>query len=160
MMEFYKTINKAFDMTKDVISEAKGKIVFGAYGRSVNINTSSILTTLIQDTGRFVENYASDLFITWKSVEALLESDTTKPGRYIISFGMYDCGVDSNNFVIRKLEGSDHGSGFINAHRAGYRRVLAVSIELDEDNYITMQLKNITSAFLHMDEADKRLLAG
>lgn len=40
---------------------------------SFNINTSSILTRLIQEAGRWCERFASDLFVSWRSIEQKLK---------------------------------------------------------------------------------------
>lgn len=58
------------------------------------INYSSILTKLIQETGRFCENYASDLFIQWKyRIDDRLENGTIIDGTEV--FAIRENSVDN-----------------------------------------------------------------
>lgn len=51
------------------------------------INTSSILTRLIQEAGRWCEYYASDLFIQWKyNIEDKLDNGTLENGTEVFAF--------------------------------------------------------------------------
>ena len=51
------------------------------------INTSSILTRLIQEAGRWCEYYASDLFIQWKyNIEDKLDNGTLESGTEVFAF--------------------------------------------------------------------------
>jgi hypothetical protein len=58
-----------------------------------DINTSSILTKLIQETGRLVEHYASDLFVDWGIFERELKDGTVEDGDRFV-FALRDMGVD------------------------------------------------------------------
>ena len=68
----------------------------GAYNVSEHrfcINTSSILTRLIQEAGRWCEFYASDLFILWKhNVDQKLDNGTMENTRLVFAFR--ESGVD------------------------------------------------------------------
>lgn len=66
-----------------------------------SINYSSILTFLIQVAGRICKHYASDLFITWNSLEEKLKDVEYSGGK--ILFGFREMGVDSNTFVLSRL---------------------------------------------------------
>ena len=56
------------------------------------INTSSILTRLIQEAGRWCEHYASDLFVQWKyEIEQKLDNGTLETDTFV--FAMYNSGV-------------------------------------------------------------------
>ena len=56
------------------------------------INTSSILTRLIQEAGRWCEYYASDLFVQWKyEIESKLDNGTLETDTFV--FAMCDSGV-------------------------------------------------------------------
>lgn len=56
------------------------------------INTSSILTQLIQEAGRWCEHYASDLFVHWKYlIEQKLDNGTLETDTFV--FAMYGSGV-------------------------------------------------------------------
>lgn len=66
-------------------------------GGTVSINLSSILTSLIQNTGRMVENYASDLFILWNTVEKAVQEKKNR----IFVFALRQDGVDSTDEYVR-----------------------------------------------------------
>ena len=57
------------------------------------INTSSILTRLIQEAGRWCESYASDLFVQWKyRIDQKLDNGTLYTDTFVFAFR--DSGVD------------------------------------------------------------------
>ncbi len=66
-----------------------------------SINYSDILTFLIHVAGKNCRRYANDLFITWSSLEEELKDVEYRGGK--ILFGFRECGVDSNTFVLAKL---------------------------------------------------------
>lgn len=67
----------------------------GAYNMHLGkweINTSSILTRLIQEAGRWCVHYASDLFVQWKyEIESKLDNGTLESDTFV--FAMYRSGV-------------------------------------------------------------------
>lgn len=69
-------------------------------------NYSSILTKLIQDTGRFCLRYASDLFILWDTAITFLGQLAVwnrGPYRFGFVFGIRECGVDDAGTVASNL---------------------------------------------------------
>lgn len=64
-------------------------------GRRYDINTSSILTRLIQEAGRVCKYYASDLFYEWREVEKSLEK--LGDGEEEFVFGFHTNGVHDKN---------------------------------------------------------------
>ena len=61
------------------------------------INTSSILTRLIQEAGRWCESYASDLFVQWKyKIDQKLDDGTLYTNTFVFAFR--DSGVDSEEW--------------------------------------------------------------
>lgn len=66
-----------------------------------SINYSDILTFLIQVAGKICKYYANDLFITWSSLEEKLKDVEYTGGK--ILFGFRESGVDSNAFVLSRL---------------------------------------------------------
>ncbi len=157
---FYKTINAAFNAAKAPVAEASALVHAPCGITDRNINWSDILTVLIQDAGRFAERHASDLFIGWKTVEQfLLSADPKELDRtYVFAFGIYESGVDHNEFLMEKLKGTKQAPyGYISAPRAGYRRVLALGIRFEgDDGLVTlrMELKNITNEFIRLADED------
>ena len=82
------------------------------------ITYSSILTRLIQESGRWCEHYASDLFILWKyNVEQKLDNGTLETGTLV--FAMYDSGVHKNDYYNERKNGN-------------YRAVWFLDIETNE----------------------------
>ena len=61
------------------------------------INTSSILTRLIQEAGRWCEHYASDLFVQWKyEIDQKLDNGTLYTNTFVFAFR--DSGVDNEEW--------------------------------------------------------------
>ena len=109
------------------------EVVFGRHNSYWEINTSSILTKLIQEAGRWCESCASDLFIRWGVIQKGLENATVEPGKYVFAFR--ESGVDGN--CEYKNYSDAHGSyGSCDYYRA----VWILDISISEDT-ITMQLK-------------------
>lgn len=103
-------------------------------GRVAEINTSSILTKLIQSAGRFCESYASDLFISWQTVLRDIERDELQE-TYL--FGMREAGVDHAGFILSRFN-----SDAIVAHYE-YRQIWRLYTNVDENGWITMGLYEI-----------------
>lgn len=70
-----------------------------------NINYSDILTFLIQKAGIICKHYASDLFITWNSLENEMKQDGYAGGKYL--FGFRESGVDHDVCILTRL--NNHG---------------------------------------------------
>ncbi len=68
-----------------------------------NINYSDILTFLIQKAGTICKYHASDLFISWSSLENKMKQDGEEyaGGKYL--FGFRESGVDHDNYVLSRL---------------------------------------------------------
>jgi len=66
-----------------------------------NINESSILTELIQQTGRYAERYASDLFIDWSNVDKFIKDGTQENHTWF--FGIREDGVDHESFITCRM---------------------------------------------------------
>jgi hypothetical protein len=60
------------------------------------INYSSILTKLIQEAGRWCDDYASDLFIRWEGIKEKLDDGSMSSESYV--FGFRESGVDGNSW--------------------------------------------------------------
>ena len=68
-----------------------------------NINYSDILTFLIQKAGTICKHYASDLFISWSSIENKMKKEGSEyaGGKYL--FGFRESGVDHDTYVLSRL---------------------------------------------------------
>ena len=100
------------------------------------LNYSDILTRLIQDAGRYCDNYASDLFVIWKyCVEEKLLSANLES--FTVIFGFYETGVEhecsyepDRSPVTKQIK----------ENRYYYRKVETLKVTIDGDN-ITMELE-------------------
>ena len=76
----------------------------------IDINYSSILTVLIQQTGRLCDAYASDLFIQWNAMfdritdSEVLSKATSEGYTESFLFGIRDTGVDHTEWVLGNLK--------------------------------------------------------
>ena len=148
------TIRYAFDKHENIIC-----IEHGDLG---SINISDILTRIIQDTGRFVERWASDCLITIDHINSLakttykLEQEIDE----IYCLGLRRDGVDHNSYIMNTLMKNQRGylDCFTSAEPY-YRRVLAVRVHvwLDEEFHsvrVECTLKDLTSSFSRINKAD------
>lgn len=115
-----------------------------------NINTSEIATILIQNTGRFVERYASDFLYNWSNVCAQIEKiacclksdEAFEPIFEVIPFGLRENGVDHANYIESIILNNYMKSGYLDYY---YRKIFAVAVSCDENRKIHIVLKNIGS---------------
>ena len=109
-----------------------------AQGRNFDINYSSILTKLIQECGRLCEAWASDLFITWNSIEQKLKEKTMETSVYL--FGIRENGVDHNDFILMRYNNHSYSG------RYEYRKIYRLNIIVDGE-LIRMELYEIDRPF-------------
>lgn len=115
------------------------------------INFSNIFTTLIQETGRFTERYASDLLISIESFKRdltqILYSKPTVPVTCNEYFGIRQNGVDGETFLnIRLTEAAEHHNYF--QFQNTYRRIYAIHVNIvpDTNSYdISVHFLNLTN---------------
>lgn len=100
-----------------------------------DINYSSILSKLINETGRFVERYASDLFISWESIKKSLANPDYTGGKYL--FGLREDGVDGNSFVVSRL---NNYKTYAEKLSGIYRKLYMLEIKINENGDISMEL--------------------
>lgn len=114
-----------------IVAKATGRWCRAWGGKECfDINTSSILTKLIQEAGRWCEFYASDLFISWSSLMEHLNDGNYEGGTYL--FGFRSHGVDHLEWVLYRLtEGSE-----------SYRSIWRLDVEVSDDE-VTMKLGRV-----------------
>ena len=124
----------------EIFDKSERNFQFVAGGRapfdsdSYDINLSTILTKLIQETGRFCETYASDLFIDWTHILHTINSEND--GIFVI--GIRENGVDSNSYVSHHIR--------TNWNDYYYRRLYAVKVSHSADEiakYVEVELRDI-----------------
>jgi len=99
------------------------------------VNDSSILTKLIQDTGRFAEHYASDLFIGWKEIDAYISNGTDFSHTWY--FGIREMGVDSAMFINSHLKDKQYTDDY-------YRKIYRLTADVSDDKtQITLTLVEV-----------------
>lgn len=123
-----------YEIEKDFSTKTYYSKVIKAEGRDFEINYSSILTKLIQECGRLCESYASDLFITWSSIERKIEEKTMKTSVYL--FGIREMGVDHNEFIL------NHYNNYGCYAKYEYRKIYRLNVFVDGD-LIKMELYEI-----------------
>lgn len=109
-----------------IVEEAEWSESYGD-GWKWNVNTSTILTELIQNAGRWCERYASDLFISWTTVEKYLKNPHPENKSFL--FGFRQNGVDHAEFVICRYNQNE----YTDEYRAIYR--LDIELVETEDKY-------------------------
>jgi hypothetical protein len=153
-MKYYdKVIADAFEKSKSTeTSKCNGHT-------SSEINMSSICTKLIQETGRFCEQYADDLLIDIARVKTICKNmdSIEHEAHAYVAFGIRRDGVDSNSYIaIRFREGGTYRShSIINDY---YRRVYCVKISRIENSFGSMEtvleLKNIQNELTYNSDYD------
>lgn len=99
----------------------------------VDINYSSTLTKLIQEAGRWCENWASDLFITWKyNVDIPCENGTLESKSLL--FGFRQCGVDHADYIFSRYND--------NPYTEEYRSIWRLDIAVN-DGKVTFKLGRV-----------------
>lgn len=90
---------------------AYGHDIHRANGYNHDVNTSGILSRLIQEAGRFCEYYASDLFIDWQRVEKTVETIADGESKVFL-FGFRQSGVDHDSFILSHFCGGGDESHY------------------------------------------------
>ena len=123
-----------YTIEKDFSSKKYHAEIIDARGRDFDINYSSILTKLIQECGRLCDAWASDLFITWNSIEQKLKEKTMETSVYL--FGIREMGVDHNDFILSRYNNDGYCAKY------EYRKIYRMDVIIDDD-LITMELYEI-----------------
>lgn len=150
-----KTIEEAFETCPKLLTKDSGQ--------AGNINTCSVLTRIIQETGRFCERFASDMFITWQSVEKLYNGrmDIDCPETYYETFAIRRNGVDGNTFLMCRLKDSRFPNHPYVHPEQEYRRILGLKITIMPQEPgcglapdVTLELRDLTDSFckVHPDD--------
>lgn len=156
----YVTLSKAFDAT-----DKEHDIT--AHGYAGDINMSSILTAIIQDTGRFAESYASDVLFSLAEIYTLTENlpkdfRPDEPIDKLIPIGIRQLGVDHGAFIMSKLlhtQSSTLMGSYVHPDHI-YRKILAVQIHISapadsyDRVYVKATLRSIMPAINKIDPAD------
>lgn len=119
------------------------------------INMSTILTILIQHTGRFAEYYASDLLLDLREVDKLI-SQPVDFDDSIVTFAIRRSGVDHNRWFMTRLTtrlAAGMGSKQV-APSSKYRSVLALRIVVIGEQ-VFAELKDITDECIVIDEGSE-----
>ena len=107
-----------------------------------NINTSDILTKLIQYAGRYVDQWASDLFIIWKYDVENEDKLRNKEWNETIYIGFRQQGVDNSS-----MPWGSRNKVYEQAHNNMYyyRRIVKLEIGPHENgkDWISMKLEEV-----------------
>lgn len=130
-------IRKAFEKTVDD-NEIVAIGVKKPCNEKYDINLSSILTKLIQDAGRFCDQFASDLIIEWDIIRNAINDDSKN---HVFAIGIRANGVDGNGYIVSHMlnDWSPHY----------YRRIYGVVVTHNCNEFgdieATVTLRNIQS---------------
>lgn len=155
------------DLLKNTFNQSYAKTIETAEGLGDDINMSGILTHLIQQTGRFTEHYASDLFISWNSVLRTLDecvkkrpkiADDIQEINYII-FGIRKSGVDGNTFAFHRLMETRNNPiyDYIYPEHV-YRKIFGLKLTVTWElarHIVTAELKDLTNCSFRPTHKDK-----
>ena len=135
----YEYLNKAFEESK-----TKGIIATG-YNDPSTVNMSDIWTTLIQNTGRFCERYASDIVIDINMIQDDLRNlNNVNEYENIYAIGIRKEGVDGNAFLTHRLKDAYKMNHLYATCYDYYRKIFVVKLT-KIDNDITCELKQLTA---------------
>lgn len=138
-MTFNEIIKQVFDKSKSIETT-----VVNYYKTGVSPNLSRIFTILIQATGQYCENYASDILYDIARIkETIANINTQTDSTEYELVGIRQNGVDGNEYIKSRFYDSD--IGIIGM----YHKVFAIKLEFNASTAtLTCDLKNITSALL------------
>lgn len=131
-------IQDAFDRATDtfkIIEKGRRQSNNGLY----SVNLSSILTRLIQDTGRFCDTHADDILFDLENIVNTAKHGVENmiPHVAIKAVGIRANGVDGAEYIFNNMN---------NWHDDYYRRIYGIkithSIENDQDT-VTVELRDI-----------------
>lgn len=148
------TIRYTFDKQNTSICKEHGDLG--------SINITDILTRIIQDTGRFTENWASDCLYTIAHIRNLCENTYPLEQEIdeIYCLGIRKNGVDHNAYIMNQLMQSQRG--YLDTYvfaEPYYRRILAVRVHVFKEDGISSprvecELKDLTTSFHQINKAD------
>lgn len=151
----YATIRKAYDAC-----ESKPPIL-EEHGYAGNANISSILTAVIQDTGRFAERFASDVLYTLDHLREIASEkfECDRPLDEVVLIGIRASGVDHNEFVMSRLLDTRRGPADYVYPDHVYRRILAIRVQITpgENRFsadVRFTLRDLTHEIIRIDPAD------
>ena len=132
-MESWAIVRKEYTVDNFRMDNIDARTIgwWNGFHGTFDVNTSSILTRLIQEAGRWCENYASDLFIDWVAIMGNFTDANFKGGSFL--FGFRKDGVDNTSSILTRFN-----NGESNKYRAIWR--LDIKVESDE---ITMILGRV-----------------
>lgn len=103
-----------------------------AVNKFSDINSSDILTKLIQEAGRICESYASDLFVQWDSVRnavnSLMKEKKGESFVYTSYIGFRNMGVDHAEFIASRMQEPE-------LYGRPYRKIYRLDITCNEGGY-------------------------
>jgi hypothetical protein len=127
------------------------------------MNISSVVNRIIQNVGRFTENYAGDVLIELSHIYAMTKPHKIEPGgeSVVIGIGIRENGVDHNQYIMKRLAETANESSVLTypVVQKYYRKVLAVEITNQKtksfnDVYCTVKLFDITKNLGQMTKED------
>lgn len=149
---FEEAITLAYGRVEEIVDEAKLDIGSDpdTLERNISSTMTGIHTLLIQETGRYVESYASDLLVSIEELDTALKLAGLKkikdPGykhKAIYAFALRESGVDHVDYVTSQMKNYRHNPSNFDYY---YRKIYAIGIETVDDNgfpAIKIEMKEI-----------------
>lgn len=140
-------IADAFDKTNEICVTECYSATCDSDGKS-RYNVSSMLTLLVQETGRYAERYASDIIISANSLMRCLDEPLAHINE-IFLFGIRESGVDHYEFVRSNMDSYRNNTS---AFEGYYRKIYAIKLTLhDENGYdnVRLEMKEIRRELSH-----------
>lgn len=137
------------------------------HGNMGYINITSITTRIIQEAGRYVNSWASDALYGLDHIRELCENEypLQEDIDEIFVFGLRRNGVDHGNYVMHEMSKDLNPFNPYLRAQPYYRKVLAVRVTISANRNengvplskprVTCELKDLTDAFLRLNDADK-----
>ena len=101
---------------------------YGCFYDGIVINMCDVITKIIQITGRFCEQFASDLLFELAKINSFTEfNGNGEENHWVIPIGIRSHGVDHEEFILERLAETEK-NGYVYPEHV-YRKLLAVDIK-------------------------------
>lgn len=149
---FEEAIAISYDRVEEIIDDAKLDIGSDpdTLERNISSTMTGIHTLLIQETGRYVESYASDLLISIEELDTALKlmglkkiKDPDYRHKAIYVFALRESGVDHSEYVTSQMKNYRQNPSAFDYY---YRKIYAIKVETVDDNgfpAIAIEMKEI-----------------
>lgn len=126
MEQYDIAINSAYGATEEIICQEE--FLAHSTDEKYNFNISTMLTLLIQETGRYTERFASDVIISINFMTKALEDPFANNGALFL-FGIREDGVDHYEFVRSQMKNNLGNPAYFKQY---YRKMYAIHLTVQK----------------------------